>query len=431
MKRIITEKFIEWKEKPNHKPLLIRGARQVGKTFSVLEFGKNYFSGNIHNINFERNPEISYVFEYNIDSNRIISELELILNRKIVKGKDLLFFDEIQECPNALKSLRYFYEQNPDLHVIAAGSLIEFALQDISFPVGRIQVLSMYPLNFEEFLLARGKELIIEKLKKPYEKLSQTIIDIINNELLTYFIIGGMPECVKTFIDTNSFTESINIQSDLILTLRQDFSKYAKYSDKRCLNSVLYSVAQNVGNQIKYSHLAEDFSNPTIKKAYNLLETAKLFTTVKAASPAGIPLGANVSEKKFKSIFLDIGLLSNLNGFYSNKLIMKQKMKAVFNGMLAEQFVGQELRVKTNENLYYWSRDARGSNAEVDFLMEKGSEIFPIEVKSGKSGRLRSLYMLLDTFPNIDYAYVFNEDKYGELENGKIKFLPLFYAGFI
>ena len=161
------------------------------------------------------------------------------------------------------------------------------------------------------------------------------------------------------------------------------------------------------------------------------LETARLFTAVKAASPSGVPLGANVSGKKFKSIFLDIGLLSNINGYNSNKLIMKQKMKAVFNGMLAEQFVGQELRVKTNENLYYWSRDARGSNAEVDFLLEKGSEIIPIEVKSGKSGRLRSLCMLLDTFPNIDYAYVFNEDKYGELENGKIKFFPLFYAGFI
>ena len=152
---------------------------------------------------------------------------------------------------------------------------------------------------------------------------------------------------------------------------------------------------------------------------------------IKAASPSGIPLGANVSDKKFKSIFLDIGLLSNINGYYSNKLIMKQKMKAAFNGMMAEKFVGQELRAKINDNLYYWSRAARGSNAEVDFLLEKGSEIIPIEVKSGKSGRLRSLQLFFDAFPNIDYAYVFNEDKYGELENGKIKFFPLFYAGFI
>jgi predicted AAA+ superfamily ATPase len=238
-----------------------------------------------------------------------------------------------------------------------------------------------------------------------------------------------MPECVKIFADTGSLLDPISIQSDLIATFRQDFSKYAGHSDKRCLNSVLSSVASRIGEQIKYSQLAENYSNPTIKKAFKLLETARLFTKVRAASPSGLPLGASASEKKFKAVFLDIGLLSNLNGFYSDRTISKQKLIAAFSGKMAEQFVGQEIRAATHENLYYWSRDARSSSAETDYLIEKEGDILPIEVKSGKSGSLKSLHLLLDTFSNINNSLVFTEDKYGELSDQEIKFLPLFYAG--
>ena len=178
-----------------------------------------------------------------------------------------------------------------------------------------------------------------------------------------------------------------------------------------------------------YSKLDENFTNPTIKKAFELLETARLFLKIKAASPAGIPLETSSSEKKFKTVFIDIGLLSNINGFYSDKTISKKKFTAAYNGKMAEQFVGQEILASTDRDLYYWSRDARGSSAETDYLIEHEGEIIPIEVKSGKSGSLKSLHLLLDTFPNVKKAYVFTENKYGELENQKIRFLPLYEAG--
>ncbi|MCK5538087.1 MAG: ATP-binding protein, partial [Bacteroidales bacterium] len=385
MERKITKKLIDWKNSSKHKPLLVRGARQVGKSYSIIDFGKKHFSGNVHHINLEKNPELYSIFDKNLDSNRILSELELELNMRIIPKKDLLFFDEIQECPKAIMALRYFYEENQELHVIAAGSLLEFALKDISFPVGRLQMTNMYPMSFEEFLIANNKSLLAEKIAST-DLLSENSIEIVNKELYKYYIIGGMPECVQTYINTNSFVETIKLQSDLIASFRQDFSKYAGHSDKRCLNAVLTTVARKAGEQIKYSHLSDDFSIPTIKKAFDLLETARLFTKVKSASPSGIPLEASASEKKFKAVFLDIGLLSNLSGFYSNKMISKHKLLSTFNGKMAEQFIGQELRVYTNEKLYYWSRDARGSSAETDYLIEKEGEIIPIEVKSGKSG---------------------------------------------
>ena len=429
MKRKITEKLVEWKNNLYRKPLLIRGARQVGKTWSVLEFANTHFNGNIHHINFEKNPDLHSIFDQNLDSRRILSELELATGKKIVPGQDLVFFDEIQECPGAISALRYFYEENPELQLIAAGSLLEFALKDISFPVGRLQMLSMYPLTFEEFLMANGNELLSAKINQFENQFSEAVIKMINNELYKYFLVGGMPECVATFTNTGSFIDVSNIQTDLIATLRQDFAKYAGHSDKRCLNAVLSSVARKTGEQIKYAHLAEDFTNPTIKKAFELMETARLFTRVRAASPGGIPLGASASEKIFKAVFLDIGLLSNIIGFYSDKTVPKHKLASVYNGKLAEQFVGQELRASYNENLFYWSREKRGSSAETDYLIEKKGEIIPVEVKSGKSGKLKSLHLLLNTFPDIKTAYVFTEDKFGEIPEQKIKFLPLFCAG--
>lgn len=315
------------------------------------------------------------------------------------------------------------------MHVIAAGSLLEFALKDISFPVGRLQTLTMHPMTFEEFLLATGKELLAEKIKQHNNTFSEAVINRINNEMYNYFIVGGMPECVAIFASTNSFVDVIQLQTDLISAFRQDFAKYSGHSDRRCLNSVLNSVAKKVGEQIKYARLSEDFTNPTIKKSFELLEMARLFSKVKTASPAGIPLGASASEKIFKTVFLDIGLLSNLNGFNSDKTVPKQQLSSAWNGKLAEQFAGQELRAFANDNLFYWVRDKRGSSAETDYLIEKDGKIVPIEVKSGKSGKLKSLHMLLKTFPNVQSAYVLTEDKYGEIPEQKIIFRPLFCAG--
>lgn len=428
VKRLITAKLIEWKAQHGRKPLIIRGARQVGKSYTITDFGKKYFEGEVHIINFEKRPDWKSVFDKNFETNRIISELEILTNKRINKGKDLLFFDEIQECPNAILALRYFYEEMPELHIIGAGSLLEFALQDISFPVGRVQLLNMNPLNFYEFLMATGKEILAETILKEPMVLSNNIHDVLLDEIKKYFFIGGMPECIMKYIETGHFTDVFDIQFDLLATFRQDFSKYAKFTDKRCLNSVLDSVSKKVGNQIKYSHLAEGFTNPTIKKAFELLETARLFKRVCSSTPEGIPLSANKSDKNFKVIMLDIGLLSCLSGLSVSTEFNKTNLLSIFRGTMAEQFVGQELISAHHNDLFYWQRQAKNSTAEIDFLIEKQNTIIPIEVKSGVSGSLKSMHLLLNQYQNVDKGFVFSEATYGNITEQKLVFLPLYYV---
>jgi len=428
MERNITKSLLAWKEKINRKPLIVRGARQTGKSFSISAFGKSNFEGATHILNFERRPDLHLVFEQNYEITRIISEIEILINKKITPGKDLLFFDEIQECPKAIVSLRYFYEELPELHIIAAGSLLEFAFKDIPFPVGRVQLLNMYPMSFYEFLKATGNDIAADLINGEPKQLSESVHNMLNDEIRKYFFIGGMPECVKTYKETKSLAEVFEIQSDLINTFRQDFAKYAGKSDSSCLNSVLFNVSQKVGDQIKYSELADGFSNPTIKKAFDLLETARLFKKVRAANPSGIPFGASAKEKKFKAVMLDIGLMANLNGINISKEYMKSDLLSVFRGAMAEQFVGQEILAATNTDLYYWAREASGSSAETDYLIEKQGKVIPVEVKSGKSGSLKSLHLLLKTYSNIEKSFVFSDANFGHLPDHKITFLPLYFA---
>ena len=428
MERNITKNLLAWKEKPNRKPLIVRGARQTGKSFSISAFGNASFEGTTHLLNFERQPDLHLVFEKNYEIARIVSELEILTNKKINPGKDLLFFDEIQECPKAIVSLRYFYEELPELHIIAAGSLLEFVLMDIPFPVGRVQLLNMYPMSFYEFLKASGNSIAADLINGEPKELSESVHNMLVDEIRKYFFVGGMPECVKTYVDTKSLSEVSEIQSDLINTFRQDFNKYARKADSSCLNSVLFNVSQKVGEQIKYSELANGFSNPTIKKAFDLLENARLIKKVKAANPSGIPLGASAKDKKFKSVMLDIGLMANLNGINISKEYMKSDLLSVFRGSMAEQFVGQEILAATNSDLYYWAREASGSSAETDYLIEKQGKVVPVEVKSGKSGSLKSLHLLLRTYGNVENSFVFSDANFAQIPEQKITFLPLYFA---
>lgn len=428
MERVITQNLQQWKEKSNRKPLIVRGARQTGKSWTITAFGKDHFEGSTHILNFEKRPDLHQVFELNFEIPRIIAEIEILLNKKIIPGKDLLFFDEIQECPKAIVSLRYFYEQIPDLHLIAAASLLEFSLNDISFPVGRVQLLNMYPMSFYEFLKASGKAIAADLIMDTPKQLSESVHLMLIDELRKYFFVGGMPECVKTYIETSSLQEVFEIQSDLISTFRHYFNKFAGKADTRCLDIVLLNASQKVGEQIKYSEMADGFSGPTIKKAFHLLETARLFKKVRASSPAGIPLGTSASEKKFKAVMLDIGLMANLNGINISKEYLKSDLLSIFRGAMAEQFVGQEILAATNADLHYWAREAAGSNAETDFLIEKLGKVIPVEVKSGKSGSLKSLHLLLETYKNVENAYVFSNAAFGQISEQKISFLPLYYT---
>ena len=428
MKRFITDKLVEWKYRVNRKPLILRGARQIGKTWIIKDFGENYFNGKIHIINFEKRPDWHSVFELNFDVHRIIAELELLLNTSIIQGEDLLFFDEIQSCHSAIKALRYFYEEMPQQHIISAGSLLEFAFQDISIPVGRVEFLNMYPMSFPEFLLATGKSKLAEIVLTSPQKLSDTIHRTLISEVKRYFFVGGMPECVLRYSETQRFTDVFEIQLNLADTFRQDFSKYAPFADKRCLNIVFASTAKSIGKQIKYTHLSSDFSIPTIKKAYELLSQARVIRKIPATSPAGLPLEASASEKKFKTLMLDIGLMQQLCGLPVDTEYRKDNLLDIYNGAMAEQFAGQEFIAAGKDTLYYWSRDEKSSSAEVDYLLSSNGSIIPVEVKSGVSGRLKSMHLLLEKFTNCPYGLVLSGSSYARLQEQKLVFIPLYYA---
>ena len=325
-------------------------------------------------------------------------------------------------------ALRYFYEECPELHVIAAGSLLEFAAKDFSFPVGRVQFLNMFPMNFVEFLLAAGKTIATYIIQSPPDKQPDSVHTMLLDELRKYFFVGGMPECVKEYIRTGKIRDSFEVQAELANAYRQDFSKYAPYSDKRCLNAVFSFTAKSVGQQIKYSRMAEGYTNPTIKKAFDLLCLAQVICKVPSASAAGLPLTVSASERKFKALMVDIGLMQNLCGMPVDMEYVKTDLLAIYQGAMAEQFVGQELLAAGQNELYYWAREAKSSSAEVDFLVVKNGKIYPIEIKSGASGKLKSLHLILQTYSNIPTGYVFSCAPYSELPEQKLIFLPLYYA---
>ena len=417
--------LLVWKDKSNRKPLILNGARQVGKSWLVKHFGETHFEGNVVLVNFEKSKNLHTIFKANFDVKRIILELGLALNTTIEAGKDLLFFDEIQACAEALGSLRYFYEDMPDLHLIAAGSLLDFEFRNQPFPVGRVETLNLYPMTFYEFLKARDKESLSALLKMPLTDLPNGVEQYFEEDFNLYLIVGGMPECVKYFTETNDLQGIKNIQDDLLYTYEQDFKKYQPSINTDCLIDVLDNATKFMGNQIIYTKLSERFTSPTIKKGVDLLRTARLLHSVQNVSVNGLPLTA--SGKQFKLFFLDVGLLLRKSNLEYQNLYIKRELTAAFQGMLSEQFVAQQLISQTDQQVFYWSRTESGASSEIDFVMVQEGKIIPIEVKSGKSGSLKSLHYLLDKYPNIEKAIVFSQAKSGV--NDKIQFVPIYFAG--
>ena len=352
--------------------------------------------------------------------------LELFLGQKITPGKTLLFIDEIQAAPRAISALRYFYEELPELHVVAAGSLLEFALKEASFPVGRIQFLTLHPLCFAEYLEATGKQEAMAAILREAAAISLPVHDLLCEELKRYFFIGGMPACVNAYLDSGSFTDAFEVQGEIIDSYRMDFVKYTPQVDRFCLDAVFSSTAQQVGGQIKYARLGEGYSNPTLKKAFELLCLSNIIRKVSSADPSGLPLGATASAKRFKALMLDIGLMRYLSGMPADREYAKTDLLAIYRGAMAEQFVGQEMAVSQNSALYYWNRQAKSSSAEVDYLAVLDGKIHPIEVKSGASGSLKSLHLFIATYPNCGRAMVFSARPSAELPEQKISFLPLY-----
>ena len=424
MKRLAEKQILSWKDSLRRKPLIIRGARQVGKTWLVENVLARQFDSFIK-IDFEKRRDLHTHFAGTLEPQTILSYLELATGR-IIPGKTLLFFDEIQACPRAIMALRYFYEQMPELHVIAAGSLLEFAFDTISIPVGRVQYLQMYPMTFYEYLLAMGKEPMAEYVLIPPAKVDKPVQQMILNELRKYFFVGGMPECIKTYRDSGSMLETFQVQSEILDSYRDDFSKYMPRISPICLDTVFLNVAKSIGEQIKYTRLTDGHSGQTNHKALDLLVKARVIHKIPACDPSGLPLGATANQKKFKASFLDIGLLQRLCQVPVEMELQQENLLSMYRGKLAEQFVAQELLAWHGSELFYWARETRGSSAEVDYLIAIEGKIFPIEVKSGPAGSLRSLHLMFEKYTDCPRGFVLYSGMYNNLPDQKLEFRPLY-----
>ena len=427
MKRLIEVELCAWKDDPHRKPLVLRGARQVGKTWLVEHFLAPLF-GDFVKIDFEKRRDLHGIFAENLEPTRILNALEIASGR-ITPGSTLLFFDEIQACPRALASLRYFYEEMPGLHVVAAGSLLEFALGDISVPVGRLRYLRVGPLNFQEYLLAIGREPMADALLGNPDSIDATSHAQILRELRNYFFVGGMPEAVKLWRDTGSMRESARAQEEILQSLRDDFAKYTPAVAPDCLDSVLQNAARSVGEQLKYTRLDESHSGPTNRKAFDLLCKARVLHRIAACDASGLPLGATANPVKFKAALLDIGLMQRACRLPMDAMLEPGDLLALYRGKLAEQWVAQEMLAAGEDALYYWAREARGSCAEVDFLAVRAGRIHPVEVKSGEAGTLRSLHLMLKNYPHCPTGIILSSRPAARLAQQRLRFLPLYFAG--
>jgi len=402
MQRSIYQSLIEWKKIHPHKVLLLRGARQVGKTFVVRELGKTF--DNFVEVNFERDTDTQLFFDQNFDPERICSNLSAYYGVPIVEKQTLLFFDEIQACPKAIQALRFFYESKPNLHVIAAGSLLEFALADLtSFGVGRIRSLFMYPMSFDEFLYAHKEGQLVDLKKKaaPDNPLNQAFHNKLTDYLKKFMLTGGMPEVVKTYLDNRSNTNAVQkVLADIMVSLYDDFVKYKKRSPVLRLREVLDSAILQAGGKYIYAKAGELSNIAQAKEAVDLLEMSGLIHRVYHSSGQGNPLGAGINHKVFKVLFLDTGLLQQNAGLKLADFLVAENTEMLNQGRIAEIFAGLEMIKYANTSerpqLYYWHREKRGSNAEVDYLFNDNGIIKPVEIKSGSSGKMQSLYQFLN-----------------------------------
>jgi len=396
MRRSIEPVLKKWKDESERLPIILRGARQVGKSFIIEKFGKENFDS-LATCNFEFMPGLALCFE-NLDPVVICQQLEIALNAKIIPGKTLLFFDEIQNCPKAIIALRYFKEKMPGLHVIAAGSLLEFVLHEeqFSFPVGRVQFLYLKPLSFQEYLLSQNLDSLVDLLKNvTLEKPPEIFVhERLLTHLREYFLIGGMPAVLRSYAEKKSFLECQTILLNLLETYRSDFPKYATKAEYRHLQIFFEKAPGLVCKNFKYTHISPDHRSLDLKISLEQLQWSGLLYKIMATNASGIPLRVGSKENLFKLLFLDGGLVN---------AAIKLDMQTAWNtglmqinaGHLAEQFVGQELLAYENPHLnaeiYYWERDKKGSMAEIDYVIQCGPSIVPIEVKSGTTGSLKSL----------------------------------------
>ena len=399
MYRIAIEKLYKWKNSKRRKPLIIEGARQVGKTWLMKEFGKQAYAETVY-INFDSNSRMADLFSADLDTDRLIMGLELYAGRKINPENTLLIFDEVQEVPRALASLKYFYENAPQYHIVCAGSLLGIALhQGTSFPVGKVDFLKLYPLSFSEFLMATGNERFAELLKnKDYEMITsfkQTYIDALKH----YYFVGGMPEAVQSFAESKDFNEVRAIQKRILAAYEQDFSKHAPNEIVPKIRMLWNSIPSQLARENKkfiYGLVREGGRAREYETAIMWLSDCGLVHKVSRVNAAGIPLKAYEDLKAFKLFIVDVGLLGCMTGLRQRTLLDGDDLFVEFKGALTEQYVCQQLKTIEDLGIYYYTND-RGS-CEIDFVVDTGEQIVPIEVKAETNLRAKSLKTYRERF---------------------------------
>ncbi|MDE6715998.1 MAG: AAA family ATPase, partial [Muribaculaceae bacterium] len=389
------------------KPLLLRGARQVGKSSAILHLGEQFDS--FVEINFEKSPSYKQLFEGDIDVTRIIPLLSAMAGKSIIPGKTLLFFDEIQECPEAIMSLRFFREDMPELHVVAAGSLLEFALSELpTFGVGRIHSMFMHPMTFDEFLNALGEQLLLDARNKAStsnplpEPLYQKLVSLFR----IYILVGGMPEVVTQWIKSQDYTSCQEVQDDIIVSYEDDFAKYKKKVDPALLRLTMRSAAIQASRKFVYSEVGGGYKSADIKKALEMLILAGILIPVTSTAANGFPLGSEADISYRKMLLLDTGLMLRLLNMaigditeITTQILTGNASELVNKGPMAEMAVGlEQLRYMTpnmRHDLYYWLRMAKNSSAEIDYISGFNQTVLPIEVKAETQGGMKSLWYFM------------------------------------
>lgn len=403
----------------------------MGKSTAIRHLARQFT--HFLEINFEEQRQVHKVFEGDLNPLELCETLSVLYNTPIIPGRTLLFFDEIQACIPAISSLRFFYEKYPELHVIAAGSLLEFALAEIpSFGVGRIRSIFVYPLSFNEYLNALGESgLVTHKAKASPEN---PLTDVIHQKLIMHFkrflVLGGMPEVVATYVDSNDLIRCSRVLDDLVTSLRADFTRYKNHVPFLRITEVFDSIIQQSGGKFIYSKAAISSTYKQIKEAVDLLTMGGLVITVTHSASNGIPLGAEVNDKSKKLLLLDTGIFQRLLQLNIGELFLETDFDVINKGAIAEQYVGLELLKAAScyrqESLFYWHREAKSSNAEVDYVTQKSGQIIPIEVKSGKKGSMQSMHLFLQE-KNPPYGVRFSLENYSKYNN--ILVIPLYSVG--
>lgn len=427
--RIIDSYLTEWAQRKDRKPLLLRGARQIGKSTAVRHLSDQFPS--YVEVNFEKQPAYKSLFEKDLDVKRIVPLLSAVSKTQIQAGKTLLFFDEIQDCPQAIMSLRYFREDMPDLHVIAAGSLLEFALDELpTFGVGRIHSMYMYPMTFDEFLLANGEQLLMELRNQAdaSNPLDESIHTQLIDHLRTYMLIGGMPESVAKWVETHDYLQCQEVQDDILTGYEDDFPKYRKKVDPVLLRQTMRSAAVQATKKFVYAQVPGNYTSAEIKKALDMLTKAGIIIPVTHSSANGLPLGDECDTSIRKMLLLDTGLMLRLLNMtmgdvteLTTHILTATAADLVNRGAMAEMLAGLEYLHYLSPNLrheqYYWVRQAKNSLAEIDYVLPMQSKVVPMEVKAGVQGGMKSLWEFmreknlstavrcsLENFSSFDYT---------------------------